>query len=376
MVVSPKQLVRVLGHRVESLRGSTRDSELYYQCLPGELLDAFTGRLWEHPRQSTSGRIWPPCSFHDFIHADGPGTLGLDYAAVKTLIERAGVAELAVIFEVESGVRCDVARPIPLASIRRDGGTQSRVAIDPDVVAEYAENVDDLPAVTVFAESIDAVEHWLADGFHRLAAHEAAGRDHVLAFVKVGGRRDAVLHSVGVNAAHGLRRTNADKRRAVETLLLDEEWSAKSDRWIAERCGVSPTFVGKLRGEVSTVDTCGVQPPTLRDGQDGKRYPPKPTKPTPAPSAPVVPVEPLEAPPVAPVEVEPPTPPPRPTNGARQQALPAFEVEADPVEVEAEPVAAVPPEVTRALDIVGALAAAMAPEHRSMFLHYSRELFQ
>ena len=37
-----------------------------------------------------------------------------------------------------------------------------------------------------------------------------------------GGLRDAILFSVGANAAHGLRRTNADKRRTVLLLWEDE----------------------------------------------------------------------------------------------------------------------------------------------------------
>lgn len=36
--------------------------------------------------------------------------------------------------------------------------------------------------------------------------------------------REAILFIVGANASHGLRRTNADKRRTVERLLADEEW--------------------------------------------------------------------------------------------------------------------------------------------------------
>ena len=46
-----------------------------------------------------------------------------------------------------------------------------------------------------------------------------------------------------------------NKRRAVETLLRDDEWSAKSDRWIADTCGVSADLVGDIR-KVSFVDTC------------------------------------------------------------------------------------------------------------------------
>ena|SRR5436309_8329926 len=43
------------------------------------------------------------------------------------------------------------------------------------------------------------------------------------------------------------RRTNADKRRAVETLLNDPEWAKWSDREIARQCGVSNDFVSRLR---------------------------------------------------------------------------------------------------------------------------------
>jgi hypothetical protein len=65
--------------------------------------------------------------------------------------------------------------------------------------------------------------------------------------MRQGTRRDAILHAAGANAAHGLRRTNADKRRAVETLLRDEEWSKWSDREIARLCAVSHPFVSQIR---------------------------------------------------------------------------------------------------------------------------------
>jgi len=37
--------------------------------------------------------------------------------------------------------------------------------------------------------------------------------------------RNAVLHAIGANAIHRLRRSNADKRKAVEMMLADDEWS-------------------------------------------------------------------------------------------------------------------------------------------------------
>jgi hypothetical protein len=116
-----------------------------------------------------------------------------------------------------------------------------------DVVEEYAAAMADgakFPAITVF---YDGAEYWLADGFHRMAATEAAGREKINCDVRQGTRRDAVLHSVGANAAHGMRRTNEDKRRAVRVLLEDAEWSRKPDNEIAKLCGVSQPFVGKMR---------------------------------------------------------------------------------------------------------------------------------
>lgn len=135
----------------------------------------------------------------------------------------------------------------PLSAIRLDGGTQPRAALDPGVVEDYAalmrEGVS-FPPPIVFQEGATC---WLADGFHRYHAAVAASLDALPCDVRPGTRRDAVLFSVGANATHGLRRTNADKRKSVETLLADEEWCAWSDREIARRCGVSNDFVSRLR---------------------------------------------------------------------------------------------------------------------------------
>lgn len=138
-------------------------------------------------------------------------------------------------------------KTIPLDKITIDGGTQARAALNEDVVAEYAEAIiggANMPPVVVFQ---DGKKFWLADGFHRYHAHRKARAAAVDAEVRTGTRRDAILHSVGANAAHGLRRTNADKRCAVQTLLSDKEWGTWSDRHIADACGVSHPFVAALR---------------------------------------------------------------------------------------------------------------------------------
>ena len=141
---------------------------------------------------------------------------------------------------------------IRLSEIRLDGGTQPRTEIDQDLVSEYAECIDQLPPVTVF---FDGVKYWLADGFHRFFAHNKAGKGEIRADIRTGTQRDAILFSVGVNADHGKRRTNEDKRKAVLTLLKDEEWSKWSNSKIAEKCQVSHTFVNSIRNSLETVSS-------------------------------------------------------------------------------------------------------------------------
>jgi len=134
-----------------------------------------------------------------------------------------------------------------LTDIRINGGTQPREIIDDNQVAEYAEAMkagSDFPAVVVF---FDGVTYWLADGFHRTHAARRAEQGTMLAEVHNGTKRDAILYSVGANAAHGLRRTNADKRKAVMTLLEDGEWSQWSNEAIAKQCAVSEGLVRSLR---------------------------------------------------------------------------------------------------------------------------------
>lgn len=56
-----------------------------------------------------------------------------------------------------------------------------------------------------------------------------------------------------------LQQLHADKRKAVLTLLKDDEWSQWSDREIARQCGVSKTFVSNLRPTL-TGNGCQSQP--------------------------------------------------------------------------------------------------------------------
>lgn len=145
---------------------------------------------------------------------------------------------------------------ILLSAINRDDHTQMRDGIRDDVVSEYADAMRGgatFPPVVVFTE--DGNRYHLADGFHRVEAAQAVNASTIQADVRSGGHRDARLYAAGANATHGLRRTNADKRKSVMALLEDDEWSAMSDREIARHCGVTHPFVGKLRSSLEAVSS-------------------------------------------------------------------------------------------------------------------------
>ena len=141
---------------------------------------------------------------------------------------------------------------IRLEKIKVDGDLQVRDKINEDAVREYADVIrggGKMPPVTVF---FDGKSYHLADGWHRFFAHKQAAFAEIEAEVHDGTRRDAILFAVSANDKHGLRRTNADKRRSVLVLLEDFEWSEWNNIKIAEVCGVSATFVDKIRKEMNT----------------------------------------------------------------------------------------------------------------------------
>lgn len=139
---------------------------------------------------------------------------------------------------------------LPIDDIRQDGGTQPRAYMDGNTVQEYSLEMSNgvvFPPVIVF---YDGTDYWLADGFHRVAAAISCGWTAISAIVKQGTCRDAVLFSCGVNATHGLRRSNEDKRRAVLRLLEDDEWSQWSNREIAKKANCSEYMVRTLRNSI------------------------------------------------------------------------------------------------------------------------------
>ena len=147
-------------------------------------------------------------------------------------------------------------QPIKLSEIIVDReNVMGRQEINETTVYAYAETYSDalengtsvMPPLTVF----DTEEGYvLADGFHRYQALVNIKQIFADCEVKKGTKRDAILFAIRANSAHGLHRTNADKRVCTLRLINDPEWSTWSNPIIAEKAGVVESFVRKLKKEI------------------------------------------------------------------------------------------------------------------------------
>lgn len=149
---------------------------------------------------------------------------------------------------------------IPIATIRTDGKTQPRSALDQSLVSELAHslrNGETLPPVDVF---YDGESHWLADGFHRLQAHVNVGRREIAAVVHAGDAREAFILAL---ARLGNKPLTLDEKRAAAARLI-AEWPDYSDRRIARLTGLSHPTVSELRPKPLVPSGKSFQMPTKR----------------------------------------------------------------------------------------------------------------
>ncbi len=145
----------------------------------------------------------------------------------------------------------------------RTGRSNARVLIESVHEAdEYDESVSFDPLTVVIDRPwqddliLNAV---LIDGFDRYAAYEATLDPESLVWVEVIQvsreqplERTALFLAAAANTTnkHQTPRTRDDKRKAVATLLKDEEWVKYSDRAIASYLKVSHPFVSQYRKEL------------------------------------------------------------------------------------------------------------------------------
>lgn len=139
---------------------------------------------------------------------------------------------------------------LPLDAIKRDRKLQKRAeGTDQTVVQEYKEVLENgvtLPPVKV---TFDGENYWLYDGYHSYSAAFAAGLKELDCLVTTGTIEEAEWESCAANQAHGLKRTNLDKQKAVrDALKLRPDLS---DREIARHVGVDHKTVGSWRQQLA-----------------------------------------------------------------------------------------------------------------------------
>lgn len=150
-------------------------------------------------------------------------------------------------------------KEIAIAQIARDPALQQRSGrMDEeyatelcDIVREAQEEGDGivhpLPPVKVVW---DGEVFWLWDGYHTVHAYEANNLPAIIADIYIGDYDGAVILSYGANPGHGLRRTRADKKKAVIAALGNPHLSDATHMEIAEVCGVSREFVWRVNKEL------------------------------------------------------------------------------------------------------------------------------
>lgn len=145
---------------------------------------------------------------------------------------------------------------IALDNIEATAATQVRVKLDHGVIDEYTEALQNgakMPPLDVFREE-NSERNILADGFHRQRAAINAGWGDMGCIVHPGGMKEALIYALGANGGHGLRRSNRDKRNAVEIALKDPEISQYQMQEIADVCGVTRQTVRRIQNELLADD--------------------------------------------------------------------------------------------------------------------------
>lgn len=139
---------------------------------------------------------------------------------------------------------------LPIDSIKLDSDLQPRAALNQGTITEYAEAMKEgaqFPGVVVFHEG---ETYWLADGYHRHAAAKMAGVQDISAEIRTGSKEDALKFALSANTTHGLRRSQADKRRAV--IIALRRFGDISNRELGRMTAVDDKTVAKYRERLET----------------------------------------------------------------------------------------------------------------------------
>ncbi len=168
-------------------------------------------------------------------------------------------------------------------NILASAATQVRKKLDKATIDEYTEAMKNgaiFPALVVFAEK-DSERYILSDGFHRHHGYVNAEIAKCKVEVHEGSLHDALLWALGANAEHGVRRSSADKRNAVELALKDPEISKLEMVQIADICRVDDRTVRRIRDDMDLNIGKRKKKNKKGKGQDPDPKDVRPTRPAP-----------------------------------------------------------------------------------------------
>jgi len=150
-------------------------------------------------------------------------------------------------------MRSPVTTQLKCDSIEATAATQVRTRLHKDYIDAYCEDIKAgaiMPAIDVFREK-GSSRTILSRGFHRLYAAIHADRDEIECEVHEGGMHEALIHALGGNGKHGLRRTSGDKRNAVEIALKDPQICELTRQEIADICCVTKRTVQRIANQAA-----------------------------------------------------------------------------------------------------------------------------
>jgi len=161
-----------------------------------------------------------------------------------------------------------------LSQITLDPKLMMRVALNDEIIDEYAQAMldgDKFPPIVIFN---DGDNNYLVEGFKRYYAYKKCGIELVDADTRMGTYDDAFDYALTVaNRLHGERYTPEDKRYQLQMALDVPRYANKSDRELARILKVSNTFVSKMRKAE------GKQPKVIETTRNGKTVKVKNNKP-------------------------------------------------------------------------------------------------
>jgi ParB-like chromosome segregation protein Spo0J len=151
------------------------------------------------------------------------------------------------------------ARPVRITELSF-GYTPRQSRLDEEHVKSLVEVIDRVPPIIVEQRTMTVI-----DGLHRTEAARRAGHREIAAVIFAGSEIEALALAIKANVGHGKPLTREERRAAAGTLLT--EAPQRSDRWVAEVCGLSHTTVARIR------EGANDKGPFVRTGRDGRSRP-------------------------------------------------------------------------------------------------------